>query len=220
MDKKPAPAWEPFLIAYLSGDKGALTNLFSTATKPIQRFVKRVAPSLPEDLREDVAQQVFVRLIEKPPEYVAEKLSASSLLFGLVRDAIKQVRATFAAPGQRTRLRITTQNEETEEAAVFQTNVAVVAGSDDTDEIIEQAPSHRWTAEQATANILTYDLLKKLPERSASALWLVYAESMTVSDAARELGRSRFQVARDLKLGHTMALNAAAMQPFALAFAA
>jgi RNA polymerase sigma factor (sigma-70 family) len=222
MNTTPAPSWEPFLVAHLCGDKSALTNCFSTVKTHIARYVRYRAPYLPEDLREDVAQQVFVRLIQNPPAFDPGSDNVSSLLYGLVRNAITQVKAMFAPLGQRTRMRasVQTKDEDTARTAIPEQELNAFADVDEMPADIEQVKSHRWTSEQTESTVIADNLLSKLPERAASALWLVHADSMTVSDAARELGLSRFQVARDLKLAHTLDLGTAKFQPSAYESAA
>jgi DNA-directed RNA polymerase specialized sigma24 family protein len=103
MDSSVSPRWETPLVAYLSGT-GDLTELYCAAKQPLKRIVARLAPSMPEDLREDAVQQLFVRLLENPPNYDPDRCSMPRLIYGLLRNSVKQVRAMFAPPGQRTRI--------------------------------------------------------------------------------------------------------------------
>ena len=71
-----------------------------------QRYARRLsnakAPDLPDDLHDDVFQQAFVELLHAGPDGLALR-SGKALFRRCVLAAIRTVRATNAAPGQRTR---------------------------------------------------------------------------------------------------------------------
>jgi RNA polymerase sigma factor (sigma-70 family) len=216
-----SPSWVPFLVAYLAG-AGDIDRLYGAARKPLLRVVARLAPLLPEDLRDDVVQQVFIRLIETPPKYDPGQCSASTLMYGLLRNAIRQVQATFAPPGQKTRA---TRSEDEPQSSSLNGNQLAERLTVE-DEVISQpvglAPSPRWTAAQTHAIAESRELLGRLPHDLGSVTWLVHGLGYSISDAARIIGKSRFSVARSLKQvqGLTQLRKDAPRQPHEISAAA
>src|SRR5258708_36794735 len=98
-----SPTWDSLVVNYLSGT-GDLTELYRAAKRPMERMVARIAPYLPEDIREEAVDEVFVRLMENPPKFTPGEFSARTLVFNLLRNAVRQVRALYAPPGEKTRL--------------------------------------------------------------------------------------------------------------------
>jgi hypothetical protein len=90
--------------------KAALTNqpynqtrLGNEAQRYARRLSKAKAPDLPEDLHDDIFQQAFVELLHAGPAGLALH-SGKALFRRAVLAAIRTIRATNAAPGQRTRM--------------------------------------------------------------------------------------------------------------------
>jgi DNA-directed RNA polymerase specialized sigma24 family protein len=203
MDASTVPLWEPLLIAYLSGN-GDFTELYNAAKRPLERMVRRVAPLLPEDLHEDIVQQVFLRLIENPPADGAAGCGMRALIFGMLRNATRQVRAMFAPPGQKTRVENLHAEDDGDASSVSAAgNRSSTSGVDLSE--IEEAVGTRWTAEQTTASVLARELLWIMPRHAADAAWLVFAQEFSLVDAAKALNKSRFAVSRALDVAHRAA---------------
>jgi RNA polymerase sigma factor (sigma-70 family) len=192
--------WELFLVAYLSGGCD-FTTLYSAAWKPLVRIVARLAPLMPEDLREDVVQEAFTRLIQNPPKYTPGQYSARTLTYGLLRNAIKHVRSTFTPPGQKTRVPDSGTEQSPPELTAQRRTVEDLVTPED----LDQAPSPRWTASTVEAFAQSHELLDRMPDDVGTATWLVYGLESPIVDAAKTLGISRFAVARSLILAQRMA---------------
>jgi DNA-directed RNA polymerase specialized sigma24 family protein len=208
-----SPSWESLLVAYLSGDCD-FTTLYNKAKKPLLRVVARLAPFMPEDLREDVVQQTFMRLIENPPKHDPSRCSPRTLLFGLLRNAVRQVRAMFAPPGQTTRIH-SEDDLMVENSSGELTAQRITPANEITPDLIEDAPSSRWTPDNTHALVRAGELLAKLPKEAGTAAWLVYALEYSITDTAAMMDKSRFAVARALRQVHLWArpeLNAAAQR--------
>lgn len=191
------PSWVPLLVAYISGD-GDFTKLYDAARKPLLRIVARIVPFLPDDLRDDVVQQVFIRLIENPPKYDPRQCSPRTLMYGLLRNAVRQVQATFAPSGQRTRIRKGNIEQGSQSPDVCITSEDQTADYESALQHYEKAPSSRWTAESMQASAQTSELLGRMPRDAGSATWLVYGLEYSITEAARMMNISRFAVARSL----------------------
>jgi DNA-directed RNA polymerase specialized sigma24 family protein len=190
-------SWEPHLESYLLGDSNSLGPLYKSAKRSLLRFLSRRAPFMPEDVREEVFDQIFVRLIENPPAYDPAKGSLRSLMFGLARNALKQVRATYVAAGQKTRL---SRNENEFATKAAEPRLKKVASCDEyLVNPVEEIPSLRWTDTQICAMAESHELLASLPPDRASALWLVRGVEYSATEAGKIMGKTRFAVARLLQ---------------------
>src|SRR4051812_38007531 len=100
----PAPPTSEFqtLVRDFLSRSISLDKFSVQAEAKLIRMAKRLAPELPADLHEEIAQQLFLNLCGHPK---FEKVSARpmALLFGLLRDATRQVRSDYCPPGRRKR---------------------------------------------------------------------------------------------------------------------
>jgi DNA-directed RNA polymerase specialized sigma24 family protein len=201
-------SWETHLESYLLGNLDSLTPLYKLAKRSFLSYLSRRAPFMPPDLREEAFDQVFVRLLENPPEYDSSKCSLRSLMRGLARNALRQVRALYAPAGQKTRISV----DETEFATTAAKSRSVGLG--DGDELvtdpIEEIPSYRWTAANAQAMAEASELLSFLPEDQGAAAWMVHGRELSVIETSAIMGKSRFAVARVLKQAFDSVQRAAA----------
>lgn len=190
-------SWEPHLESYLLGDSNSLDPLYKLAKKSLLRFLSRRAPFMPEDVLEEVFDHIFVRLIENPPAYDRAKCSPRSLMFGLARNALKQVQATYVAAGQKTRL---SRNENEFATKAAEPRLKEVASCDEYPvNPVEEIPSLRWTDTQIRAMAESHELLASLPPDQASALWLVRGVEYSAIEAGKIMRKTRFAVARLLQ---------------------
>jgi DNA-directed RNA polymerase specialized sigma24 family protein len=195
-----SPTWDSLVVAYLSGS-GDFTALYEAAKRPMERMVARIAPHLPEDIREEAVDEVFVRLLQNPPKYRPGKCSVKTLVFGLLRNAVRHVLALYAAPGQKTRFspEKTSAGESIE--AVKDAEIELESDSQELDETstvlaVKEIASTRWTASGIEAYAEASELLSGLPVSVATAAWMVHIEGETLNDTANAMGMSRFAVWR------------------------
>jgi len=199
-----SPSWDTSLVAYLSGNAD-ITEVYRLAKRPLERIVARLAPFMGEDLREDAVQNLFVRLIENPPAYDPSGCSARALTFGLLRNAIRQVRAAFAVPGQKTRIPADSLVELHPITVDDFVAEFPIGEGDSLLHDVEQAPSLRWTSDNTQAFVQARELLAHMPPDAGTAVWLVHGLQYSITEAATILNRSRFAIARSLKHGMSVA---------------
>jgi DNA-directed RNA polymerase specialized sigma24 family protein len=195
MTSSASPAWEILAVAYLTGH-GDLAPLYEAAQRPFKRMVGRLSPSLPPDLQEDAVQQVFVRLLENAPAYDPARCSVRTLFYGLLRNAVKQVRAMNIPPGRKTR--IENEQESRVPPAEMIPRYAIVE-TENTLQEIDEIPTPRWTPENIQTLARSSELLTQLPAEVAAAAWLVHGLEHSIVEAAGLLKKSRFAVARCLR---------------------
>ena len=172
-----------------------------------QRYARRLsnakAPDLPEDLHDDVYQQAFVELLHAGPDGLALR-SGKALFRRAVLAAIRTVRATSAAPGQRTR-----KTKELHQPCVAAEDVGRVASSrtierctvaDGADVFIDfdlfadrRAALEMQRIEDA---IDVGAILAQAPEQVAWALRLIHLNDQSAETVAAQAQVSRFALNR------------------------
>jgi DNA-directed RNA polymerase specialized sigma24 family protein len=190
--------------------KAALTNqpynqqrLGREAQRYARRISKAKAPDLPEDLHEDVFQEAFVELLHAGPAGLARR-SGKALFRRAVLAAIRTVRATCAAPGQRTRKttkpdRACVAAEDVGQVADLRTieRCTVVEGADvfiDFDLFAE--PRAESKMQQVEDALDVRAVLAQAPVQVAWALRLIHLNDEAVESVAARAQVSRFALNR------------------------
>lgn len=102
----PEATHEQLLFAALRGDQCAWENLVNRLDRYLATAVRRRAPDLPEDLRQDVIQEVWAEAATRPDgDFDPSKRSAQHYIAGFLGIGLDRVRATNRAPGERSRRR-------------------------------------------------------------------------------------------------------------------
>lgn len=197
MATSASPEWERLLVAYLSGNAD-FTDFYNSAKRPLERIVRRVAPWLPKDLHEDVVQQLFVRLWANPPQYDRAKCSGRILAFGLLRNALKQVRSMFAVPGTRTRPQQHEFSQISEAPAVDAEQEELTEPVSNAEKALHIAESSYGTASTIEATVITAEFLQAANWEVAAGALLVYGSDYSVTEAANRVGTSRFALRRGI----------------------
>jgi hypothetical protein len=118
-------------------------------------------------------------------------------MYSLARNALKQVKAMYAAPGQKTRI----SGEENEFASkAVERQLKEVVGCDEYPvNPVEEIPSLHWTDTQIRAMTESHELLSFLRPDQAAALWLVRGLEYSAIEAGKIMGKSRFAIGRLLQ---------------------
>jgi DNA-directed RNA polymerase specialized sigma24 family protein len=199
MDSSAAVPWENLLLAYLAGNSD-LTPLYNATHKPLQQLVARIAPLIPEDVREEVVHQLFMRLIENPPKFDPCRCRPSTFTYGLVRNAARQVRAMYAPPGRKTRTGPeVAPAEKNQTARSIEVDQQPIADGRSVPEDLDEIPTRRWSPESICAFAQVSELLSQLPQDVAAAAWMVFGLEYSIIEAARIIRKSRFAIARSLR---------------------
>jgi len=97
---------DSLLRGFLAGNPVARDVLPRVAERYVLKIVRRIAADLPDDIHYEVVNQAFMNLtLQKPASYNPARGSAGTFLKLTVRNALRQVRATYAPPGHVTRVR-------------------------------------------------------------------------------------------------------------------
>jgi RNA polymerase sigma factor (sigma-70 family) len=199
MNDSVCPTWDALVVGYLARDVD-LSTLYKAAKRPLARIAARLAPSMPKDLHEDAVQQLFVRLIENPPQYDPAQCSPRTLMFGLIRNAVRQVQSMFVPPGRKTRIDKSEFDQEMRGPSADLTAEYPTAEDGRTPRReLEQTTSRRWTAKAIEARAEAGELLARMTDDGGTAIWLVYGLQYSVTEAASIMNKSRFAVARSVK---------------------
>lgn len=183
---------DTLLRGFLAGDHVAREKLPRVAERYVLKIARRLGPDLPDDLHYDVVNQAFLNLmLQKPASYNPARGAAGTFLKLMVRNALRQVRASNAPPGHVTRVRKLRGT-----ALPVSAPSPIVVSLDELDE--DNMP----TSDRAIATIeARYDveaLLRRAPAELAVILSRVYLQGETVGYVASDVGVSRYIVSRQI----------------------
>lgn len=160
------------------------------------------APDLPEDLHYDVAHEVLLLLMKRIGKFNDKRGSFKTFINFLVRDSIKTVRASFAAPGFKTRPRNDPKmDKETSEAVAdgYQKAEAVLKPPEQSiedyadviidpvgmDELVEMRFTVESAFNAATGPVADY--------------WIeLFVDEKPLQEVAENAGISRFKLSRSI----------------------
>jgi DNA-directed RNA polymerase specialized sigma24 family protein len=188
------------LTGFLAADPDARTKFPERMGGRLRATAGRIAPDLKQrDLIDDVVQQAYELLLRRPAgHFDPSRGSAAAYLHQIIRLAARDIRAQFAAPGTSTRPRRDEGGEFVPTDPPLTLDLVVGAG--------EEAVT---MAETIVADVDVEDLvlgvfgaralLDLVPDQAPT--WLrevlaLVANGHTVSEAAAEVGQSRFAVRR------------------------
>jgi DNA-directed RNA polymerase specialized sigma24 family protein len=101
---------DDLIEAALTGQPYSQRRLGDESKRYALGLVRRKAFELPEDVREDVAQEAFVALFEAGAAALERHGGGRRLFHACVLVAIRRVRARYIEPGRRTRLPVAPRN--------------------------------------------------------------------------------------------------------------
>lgn len=180
------------LIDFLEGDTVAHDEFPEMMLRRIQRTARAIGKDLPEDIREEIAQQTFQNLLFTPPaNFNPERGTAWQFLIGQILNAEKQVRAAYGFPQRRKK-----KNSETAEDCSAAARLPKLVSIDATDAINLPTESFERNFQE---EFYIRTVIRKAPNSLASALKLICFEDKTKEQAAKVVGLSRFQMHRQIK---------------------
>lgn len=195
---------EDLIVAALRGEHTKYNNeRFGKAVFAYSRAIsKSRASDLPEDLHEEVAQEALCRLLRRGPKALKNK-SGVTLLRNTVLAAIREIRANYAPPGQRSRT-----YDDAKTPCVAAEHIGLIPDADELARcaVPDQKGAYNFDKFQhpaAAAEIAAFEnqsevaaILNEAPPLVSSALRLVYLEDEPIGATAQSLSVSRFAMKR------------------------
>lgn len=193
--------------AALTGQRYNQQRLGKEAERYSLRLSRARAPDLPEDLHDEICLQAFVELMNMGAGAL-ERHRGRVLFRHSVLAAIRSVRASYAAPGERTR---TPKRERPDQPPSFK------VAAEDVGRIPDAYAIERATVTQGDFGYIDFDrlpdrrqdvalqrieggieadgVLRHAPPEVARALRLIHLDDITLGAAAARIGISRFVLA-------------------------
>lgn len=179
------------LVGFILRDEEAAEQFKKVAPPIIRGLARRFGPDLPADLIDEVVSETYVILLGRSGRrFDAGRGSARKFLFGIVGNAVKNVRANNRPPGVPTRPR--RDERELVEEPVIPFDELLHSGSQ------RLLPDIR----QIEAQLETRVLLSTVASVFASALIAIHVRGESATRVSRRLGVSRFQINRALQRIH------------------
>jgi DNA-directed RNA polymerase specialized sigma24 family protein len=177
------------VLGFLKGDARARATFPKTAQRYLETMAREMAADLPFDLREEVVQQTFLNLLAADPDdYDPARGSPIKFLRLIMKNAIRQVRASYTPAGKVTRVR---KRQPTPAAASLIWAEAAPPSCP-----AEEYPDPSATTVAVEAKIDAHKILGRLPANTAKAIWLAYAAEETSSAIEAKTGINRFKFHR------------------------
>lgn len=184
---------EQDLILALAGDQGAAGRLHAKYSPLIHHAAARRIRSLPEDLHEEVVQEVWLLLFQRygfGGQAVTQP--AKELLLSLVGHAVDAVRSAYRLPGQRARFRNERRDGEAPEVPVVQVALSLdAAEAVGSVALIVEDPSYRQVEARFDLDLV----MRNVPRDIGATLEVMLDSDISMSAAGVKTGvnRSRLQ---------------------------
>lgn len=179
------------LIDFLEGNAIAHNEFPEVMMPRISRTASAVGKDLPEDIREEIAQQTFQNLLFTPPgNFNPAHGTAWQFLIGQIWNAEKQVRKSYGFP-QRRKKKVLQPTENSAATAELPKFVSI--------EAIEVTNLPTINFERNVENqFFVRTVICKAPKPLATALKLICFQDKTKEEVAKIVGLSRFQLRRQM----------------------
>lgn len=176
------------LAGFVSRDDKAAEEFKKVASPIVRGLARRFGPDLPADIIDEVVSETYLLLLGRPGRsFDPARGSAREFLFGIVGNAVKNVRASNRPPGLPTRRR----KDEPERMG---TSVITF------DELLHSGDQRLLPdVRQIEARSDAQALLGTVASVFAAALIAIHIRGENASSVSRRLGVSRFQINRALQ---------------------
>jgi DNA-directed RNA polymerase specialized sigma24 family protein len=184
------------LKAFLAREPSALSLFPQEADHELGLLAARVGNGLPKDVRPELVDEVYKFLLSgNAPAFDPTRGTAKAYLWQAMRNAAKTVRASYAPPGQPTRLRNTVQGRPEGDVGVREQ-----LDTETADDVVLSREGRDLEAAVRTMNayVDTRSALARASPNVRAALELIHGHGRGVREAAEALGMSRFQLRRAL----------------------
>jgi hypothetical protein len=181
---------DSLLSRFLRRDPIALDQLPRLIRPRLKSMARKIGRGLPGDILEEIVQEVFGALMSPGSgrKFNPQRGSIWKFLLGELLNATHRVRATYCAPGVRTRGPSKKDGgEDPSTAETFNEEIHRKSGS----EVL--APEFRSVQARFDLAIL----LRGAPQPLIAALVGIHEDGEKVKDVAQRLGVSRFWIARE-----------------------
>jgi hypothetical protein len=184
----PALHLSALILVVMAGAGEHLSNLDGQARRYTRRIVATRAPDVPEDVRDEIANQALAALLRcHLADLEASGLEARGFFRLRVIEALRQVRASYAPAGQRTRLTAKAASPPPDGLARPRPRPPIEDHPDLAAEAAFGAVERRRDADA---------ILAAAPPLVAQALRLICFGDLDMGAAAAEVGLSRFALKR------------------------
>jgi len=178
------------LARFQQRDPDASEEFQTLAWPYLKNLSRKIAPYLPEDLHDEVAQQTCLYLL-KGYKFNPHRASAGVFLPWVVRNAIRKVRADNRPPGLPSRIQKAMADRESE-LYLAQSDAAI--SLDQVDVKTHAVLAHNVIIARSELE----SLLALADPMVADAVQRIYGEGNTLTNTATELGVSRFKLTREI----------------------
>lgn len=189
----PADSWEDVTGRALAGDEVAAQLLFNEFHPFLMNCARRRAPDLPDDLHEDVAQEVWLEYYAADGASPAfPSMPVKEALLGHLGHAVDRVRAGSRAPGERSRRR-STHAQASPSGGLSQRGMPVAAP-------VDELPDERSELDylRAEARVDASLVVRSLPKDVQPVIRLMLYRDLSIAEAARSARVQRLRATREL----------------------
>lgn len=197
-------ALDRLLAEFVRHDNDAALEFRRVAPPIIRGLARRFGPDLPADMIDEVVSETYLLLLGRAGSaFEASRGSAQKFLFGIVANAIKNVRAGYRPPASRTRQR---------KNRLASGPVQVVDSFEESEHGLGQRILPDAQQIDAAADLAV--LLSGLTAVLAMAIVAIHVHGQDIRKVSRVLGVSRFQIRR--AMGQVKIIAASLTRPGAL----
>ena len=194
---------DSLLLRFLQKDPLALDRLPRLITPRLKVMARKLGRGLPADISEEIVQEMFQGLMSpvRRRKFEPQRGSIWKFLLGELLNATHKVKASYRAPGVRTRT--PSQKDGSEDPPIPESfNEEIHRKADG--ELL--APEFRRVEARFDLGIL----LRGAPQLLIASLIGVHQDGETLKDVAQRLGVSRFWIARESNALPARRMNTAA----------
>jgi len=194
------PSDEDLVTLAQSGQAEAWPDLYARFVPWIKKLASRLAPDLPRDLLDDIAQEVMSTVARPGVMFDQSRGRAKSYIKGLTRNAIKKVRSHYGKRLPAKRDAVQKAPSTPDRAVVTFSLDAPFGEAGNTIGDTLQAPD---PIEEAVDRIATTQALTaarcSAPAEVTEALILIYEGDISFSAVAAKLGVNRITLSRHIR---------------------
>src|ERR1700733_3256479 len=194
-------ALDRLVAGFIHRDQDAALEFRRVAPPIIRGLARRFGPDLPADVFDEVVSETCLLLLGRTgTAFDASRGSAQKFLFGVVANAVKNVRAGYCPPGAPTRQHKNRPKIE-----------PVVVSFEESQHGLEQRMLPDVRQVDAAADVAA--LLSGLTAVLAMAVVAVHLHGYGVRRVARAMGVSRFKIRRAMRELQLKAASTSAAEP-------
>jgi DNA-directed RNA polymerase specialized sigma24 family protein len=178
------------LAAFLN-QSSAFNDFDVLARQHLERYSRRFGGGLPADIREEIVDETIAGLMQSSPRaFDPARGSALTFLAYETRHAARRVRATYTAPGQKTRVKKVDRSDERMPKSVSALEAACA---------FERAETSGYgVARHVEIAVEVFDILSLATTRVGRALVAGYFDGQSLRQIANQLGVNHGTLSREI----------------------